>query len=78
LLPKDRPVVCWSVLISLPHGGGAFRGGGPRPRVSLRVLISSFSCVILMVLKVDMAMAAIEMPMGMNRLGQPGIEISVL
>jgi hypothetical protein len=42
------------------------------------VLISSFSCVILMVLKVDMAMAAIEMPMGMNRLGQPGIEISVL
>ncbi len=36
------------------------------------------SCVILMVLKVDIAMAAIEMPMAMNRLGLPGIEISIL
>ncbi len=45
---------------------------------SLRVLISSLSWVIQTVLKVDMAMAAIEMPMAMNLLGQPGIEISIL
>jgi hypothetical protein len=34
---------------------------------SLRVLISSFSWVILIVLKVDMAMAAMEMPIAINR-----------
>ncbi len=44
---------------------------------SLRVLISSFSWVILTVLKVDMAMAAIEIPRAINRFGQPGVEISV-
>jgi hypothetical protein len=44
---------------------------------SLRVLISSFSCVILTVLKVDMAMAAMEMPIAMKRFGRPGVEISV-
>ncbi len=44
----------------------------------LRVLISSLSCVICTVLKVDIAMAAIEIPMAMNLLGLPGVEISVL
>ncbi len=44
---------------------------------SLRVLISSFNWVILTVLKVDMAMAAIEMPSAMNHFGLPGVEISV-
>ena len=44
---------------------------------SLRVLISSFSWVILTVLNVDMAMAAIDMPRAMNCFGLPGIEISV-
>ena len=37
----------------------------------------SFSWVILTVLKVDMAMAAIEMPMAIKRFGRPGVEISV-
>ncbi len=32
--------------------------------------------MILTVLKVDMAMAAIEIPIAINRFGQPGIEIS--
>jgi hypothetical protein len=45
---------------------------------SLRVLISSLSCVIQTVLKVDIAMAVIEMPMAMNHFGLPGVEISVL
>ncbi len=45
---------------------------------SLRVLISSLSWVIRTVLKVDMANAAIEMPMAMNLFGLPGVEISVL
>jgi hypothetical protein len=40
-----------------------------RSDFSLRVLISSFSCVILMVLKVDIAMATIEMPIAINRFG---------
>jgi hypothetical protein len=43
---------------------------------SLRVLISSLSCVILTVLKVDMAMAAIEIPIAIKPLGQPGLEFS--
>ncbi len=45
---------------------------------SLRVLISSLSCVIQTMLKVDMALAAIEMPMEMNHSGLPGVEISIL
>jgi len=36
---------------------------------SLRVLISSFSWVIRTVLKVDMAMAAMEIPRAINRFG---------
>jgi hypothetical protein len=36
------------------------------------------SCVILIVLKVAMAMTAMEMPIAMNLLGHPDIEISVL
>jgi hypothetical protein len=44
---------------------------------SLGVLISWFNWVILTVLKVVMAMAAIDMPIAMNRFGLPGIEISV-
>ena len=44
---------------------------------SLSVLISSFSWVILTVLKVDMAMAAIKMPMAINIFGRPGVEISI-
>ncbi len=43
---------------------------------SLRVLISSLSWVILMVLKVDMAMAAMKIPMVMKHFGLPCIEIS--
>ena len=41
---------------------------------SLSVLISSFSWVILTVLKVDMAMAAIKMPMAINILGDPALK----
>ncbi len=41
-------------------------------------LISSLSCVIRTVLNVDIAMAAIDIPIGMNLLGLPGIEISIL
>ena len=44
---------------------------------SMSVLISSFSCVILTVLKVDMAMAAMEIPMAIKRFERPGVEISV-
>ncbi len=44
---------------------------------SLRVLISLFNWVILTVLKEDMAMVAIDMPIAMNRFGLPGIDISV-
>ncbi len=43
---------------------------------SLSVMISLLSWVILTVLKVDMAMAAIEIPMAMKSLGCPGVEIS--
>ncbi len=43
----------------------------------MSVLISSFSCVILTVLKVDMAMATMEIPMAIKRFGRPSIEISV-
>ncbi len=45
---------------------------------SLSVLISSLSWVICTMLKVDIAMAAIDMPMAMNLLGLPGVEISIL
>ncbi len=38
----------------------------------LRVLISLFNWVILTVLKEEMAMAAIDMPIAMNRFGLPG------
>ncbi len=48
-----------------------------RSVLSLRVLISWFNYVILTVLKVDMAMAEIEMPSAMNHFGLPGIEISI-
>ncbi len=45
---------------------------------SSSVLISSLSCMILMVLNVDMAMAAMEMPMAINCFGRLGVEISAL
>ncbi len=44
---------------------------------SLRVLIFWFNWVILTVLKVDMAMAAIDMLIAMNCFGLPGVDISV-
>jgi len=82
LRPKGRPEVYWFGPVSLPSGEGAFRGGAPwskmRSIFPLRVLISSLSCVIQTMLKVDMALAAIEMPMEMNHLGLPGVEISIL
>jgi hypothetical protein len=42
----------------------------------LRELILSLSWVILMVLKVDMAMAGMDSTLAMKRFGCPGIEIS--
>ncbi len=42
------------------------------------MVISASYCVIQTVLKVNIAIAVIEMPMATNLLGLPGVEISVV
>jgi hypothetical protein len=79
LIPINWLKVCLVDPVSLPGGANVFCVNVPcqvsGQFFSFKVLISSLSCAIITVLKVDMAMAAIEMLMAMKCFGHPGIEI---
>ncbi len=80
MIQGDQPKAYLSGPVFLPGGANVFSWRCTTSNImwvfSLTVLILSFSWVILMVLKVDMAMAAIEMQMAMKHFCQLGVEIS--